>query len=792
MLLTVWNCFYVPYAAAFLGLEAGVYLTIVQVSIEITYLADIAISVRTSYVDEMTGEEIVDTQQILANYFWSGKLVADLLAALPYKLITLLVGGKERFMGVAFLKILKLFSVGKIFTFLRVEAKKKLVLRLGQLLFIFAVYLHLIACLWFVLINNAKVYIPPALYVDKHPDLYLHHEPLRQYAYSLYMSVYMLTAAEIGPRVESECLFAGFAILSGQLFQAYMFGEIAVVLFNLNKHTAEIAEVQDATATTMTHMQLSPSLKSKLTSFMQYSLGLALRQTEFENFFKLLPPSLQQEVRTVIFEHVMVLNPIIAGHRQIEASIIRRLNTCYCQPEEVIITQGDIADNFYFIAAGKCNVFVINESKQIKKLKSLKLGQHFGEIALLYPTLRTASVVASKYVTLAVLSKQDFAYLLQTEPKIGTFFKAFAMTYLDTWKGFIKKTLRRCPFFAKIRGSILSQIIYRLPTTRLPPNTYILKEGDKCDQVTFIIDGNVQVYIPINDERLMMQYLQSQKAETSSPTTRSKHKNASLGHIQKLGISRCAVTLEVEELTNGSVLGSNLVLLGNEQVRFCARTKETTVVMNLSRDLLLELCQEFPEINNAVESLSEELSKSNYFSRSRKLQLLGLDCIRGFPSDSSHAHVELWSASMKVKHCALGKLLEKRLIRAKGFPSVSFLSHKLQGILQAEAAGDLEMVEKICQAYLPATIDYLFPALQLLTLPETNNPILTQIAMEAAKVNKLVHARRKKLRKLCMQVQICKEYRVEISAKIKEIQKFASFLDRVQQKRSFFNSSFRA
>ena len=99
-----------------------------------------------------------------------------------------------------------------------------------------------------------------------------------------------------------------------------MFGEIAVVLFNLNKHTAEIAEVQDATA--------------KLTSFMQYSLGLALRQTEFENFFKLLPPSLQQEVRTVIFDHVLLLNPIITSRLQIEESLLPRLNTRYCQPQE--------------------------------------------------------------------------------------------------------------------------------------------------------------------------------------------------------------------------------------------------------------------------------------------------------------------------------------------------------------------------------------------------------------------------------------------------------------------------
>jgi len=90
---------------------------------------------------------------------------------------------------------------------------------------------------------------------------------------------------------------------------------------------------------------------------------------------------------------------------------------------------------------------------------------------------------------------------------------------------------------------------------------------------------------------------------------------------------------------------------------------------------------------------------------------------------------------MKVKHCALGKLLEKRLIRAKGFFSVSFLSHKLQGILQAEAAGDLEMVEKIYQAYLPATIDYLFPALQLLTLPEAEDFFIAELAIEAVKID---------------------------------------------------------
>ena len=136
--------------------------------------------------------------------------------------------------------------------------------------------------------------------------------------------------------------------------------------------------------------------------------------------------------------------------------------------------------------------------------------------------------------------------------------------------------------------------------------------------------------------------------------------------------------LEVEELTKDSILWPNIGFFGNEKAQFCARTTETTVVRILSRDLLMQLRQEFPEINNAVVILSENLHRNTSIAKLRKLQLLGLDCIRVFPPTISPACVKLWSASMKVKHCALGKLLEKRLIRAKGFPSVSFLSHKLQ------------------------------------------------------------------------------------------------------------------
>lgn len=767
LLLAIWSCFYVPYVTAFGGNERGLGWTAVEVGIEVVYFVDIGMGFRTSFVDVGTGEEVTNAREIAWQYIRSGSFAIDLVSILPYEFFSRQLGKEDQLKVLNLLKVLKVLRIRAKFAFLRVKAQIKLALRLVLLLFMLAAYLHIQACLWFLLIRTAQAYIPPALYVDHYPDLYEPSDPIRQYAYSLYMSVYMLTAAEIGPRVGAERIFAGLAILSGQLFQGYMFGEIAVVLLNLSKRTAKMAEAQSASATTMANMQLSPVLQGKVTSFMQHSLGLALRQAEFVNFFKLIPPSLQQEVRTALFQDVILLNPIVTGRQRIKISLLHRLNTHYFQPEEIIITQGDKADSLFFVAAGTCKVFQLDNEKQLKQMKSLGIGQHFGEIALLYPTPRTASVIAAKYVTLAILPKLHFCYLLRKHPKLGSFFKATASHYHDNSKIFLKNTLRKCPIFAKLRSSVLSQVIYRLPATRLPPNTYILKEGDICDKVTFVIEGNVQVYFPVNDARLMELSLQSQNQDTKSPHYKYRNRRGTLAHIQKRDNSRFIVRLEVEELTKGSALCPNIAFLGNEQVRFCARTTETTVILTLSKDLLVRICREFPKINTSLERISQQHQSNT----SRKLQLLCLDCVRGFPPSVSPAHCNLWRTKMKVKRCALGKVLEKRLIRAKGFSSVAFLSQRLQGIIQAEAESDLEMVEKINSSDFPIVVEHIFPAFRLLTLAETSNPIYAQIAMEAVRVSRLIEAKRLELAKMQSQFAKLGKYQAKISEKLREMQR---------------------
>lgn len=63
----------------------------------------------------------------------------------------------------------------------------------------------------------------------------------------------------------------------------------------------------------------------------------------------------------------------------------------------------------YILAKGECAVEFTDERRRpIKQKKVLRVGDYFGEIALLYGCKRSATVVSTKYSSLAWMTKEDF------------------------------------------------------------------------------------------------------------------------------------------------------------------------------------------------------------------------------------------------------------------------------------------------------------------------------------------------------------------------------------------------
>ena len=736
MLIAIWNCFYVPFVSAFLALDKNITLRVVDLTIDCLYILDIVINFRTTFIDESTGYEVRNARRIASRYVFSIRFCLDIVAALPIEIINWAAfDSSNHLQMLTLLKMARLLRLSKTIMFMRTQNHIKLTMKLLHLFMMLLIYLHTQACLWFMLNSMEEEYIPPTDYVHRHTYLYS-DSVLRSYSLSLYMAVYMLTAAEIGPRTGWERIYAGSCILIGQLFQAYMFGEISVVLFNLNLKAARITEIQDAAVTSMTNMQLSPALQTRVADFLVASQGWVTRQTEFEEFFKILPPSLKQDVRAFLFNKAISGHALLSQHNEISISILHRLSNLYCQPEFNVVTQGEVPTSLYFLVAGKCEVEVLDEHKNPHLVRKLKEGAHFGEVALVYNTNRTATVRTIDYANVAVLRKEDFIMVCHKFPKALDLFRIAAAKYHDSWKRFLKRTLRRCPYFKRVSGSTLSQVIYMLPTERVPPNTYIYKEGDLATKVAFVLDGKVEVYMPVNDSRLSL-FPSADMFLRENPllATRIQFRRGSLLALNRKENMRFLLKMAMEDLGMGSVLCSNL-MLAQHRVSVYFKATETTTFLTMDLPLLKKLCLRFSDIKEAVERYRNELFVYDIYSKVRRPKINPLDYVKCFEYEGLRAKLNIWRARFKVKRAVIDKLFTRRAIRAHGVPNLLVMSSRLRALMQADAAGDHALAEKIRRGIVPSDSENLIAAMQLLRVEEAEQPLMTQFALAATQVGK--------------------------------------------------------
>jgi len=89
--------------------------------------------------------------------------------------------------------------------------------------------------------------------------------------------------------------------------------------------------------------------------------------------------------------------------------------------KEVIIRQGDMpedTDCMYYLASGEVHLHISGTQSEKQQVIPKKSGWVFGDVAILFGSPRTASIVASGKCTLYALNRLDFVTLMKHVPKI--------------------------------------------------------------------------------------------------------------------------------------------------------------------------------------------------------------------------------------------------------------------------------------------------------------------------------------------------------------------------------------
>jgi len=83
----------------------------------------------------------------------------------------------------------------------------------------------------------------------------------------------------------------------------------------------------------------------------------------------------------------------------------------------VVISEGDVSDSLYIILEGAVKVFLSNEDGKEVILNTQGPDEYFGEMALLDPAPRSASVMTTEKSRLSIIAKPDFEAFLRQHPE---------------------------------------------------------------------------------------------------------------------------------------------------------------------------------------------------------------------------------------------------------------------------------------------------------------------------------------------------------------------------------------
>jgi len=276
---------------------------------------------------------------------------------------------------------------------------------------------------------------------------------------------------------------------------------VALLMSNMNIRHTKFQEMQNAINTAMKNLRLPDKLQETIADYLIHTEASMASREEFEVFQTLISPSLYKRVLLQLYDAVIKQNDVFGPHSQIAEFILPKLKPMFCKPEEKILSQGDDNDgkSMYFVARGDVEVYIKDELKREKFVAILRPGCHFGEVSLLTRQARTASVVALNYCTLAILSSEDFNQLTRTYPQCVTIFKSGMYAYNDRRKRFLLRTLRKVPYFKELQWKTEQELLYSMKQSYLDCNEYLIRPGSQSDCIYFLIDGDLEVSITIND-----------------------------------------------------------------------------------------------------------------------------------------------------------------------------------------------------------------------------------------------------------------------------------------------------
>ena len=190
-------------------------------------------------------------------------------------------------------------------------------------------------------------------------------EPISQYAVAIYHSVLIFSGGDVAPRGNFQLFFLTALLLASAIINANIFGNIAVILEQMNHKSTIFQDKMESATSTMENIDLPNLLQKDIQEYLTYTHKNLDQQNELDSFLQQLSPSLKVEVRNTLMKGSISKNPVFDNSEGAIDAVLSDLSILLFMPEDIILKQGDEGNIIYFVSSGECAVYVSNNTRKV-------------------------------------------------------------------------------------------------------------------------------------------------------------------------------------------------------------------------------------------------------------------------------------------------------------------------------------------------------------------------------------------------------------------------------------------